>query len=238
MTYKNLIFDMDNTLSDCSRFYIEQALEFAERQSARTGLDVEFIRKVQSKIDVEFTPLPGGFLRSRFPRSFAATSAAIDIMLGNEVDEMWMDISYIIGDKVFDALYPLYSGVMETLELYKFAGFNLFVLSKGDLEVQMRKIEMNSLEKIFDRNHIYIVGHKNPEDVERVIEDHHLTKSETIFIGDSVRDDIGSALGAGIDCILVTHQSLSGQWEYENKAHTPTFSIHEVNDLPTIIPLP
>jgi len=230
----NLIFDLDDTLVDCSKFYKQQQEAFAQYQHERTGLSVDLIKKVREDIDVNFMSTPDGFSRARFPRSFAATSMTIDMMLGNSMDEEAARQSFELGDLVFDAEYPLCPGVDVMLSAYKDAGHNLFLVTKGDFAVQTKKIEMNGLSNWFSTDKIYIVAQKSHVEYGRVLHDHHLDKSDTCIIGDSIRDDMISAEHLAVSCVWVHGRHNTG-WSYENAKYKPIFSIEHAADLVTLI---
>lgn len=232
--YKNLIIDMDGTLNRCAEYYIECQQRLADYQSSRTGIDRSVVLKLQEKIDVEFTPLPDGFKRDRFPRSFAATSATIDVMLNNPFNYDAFMISLQIGNDVFSAPYALFDGVSSRLHELRDSGLNLFICSKGDFDVQMNKVEKNDLYRFFPKEHIHIVPQKKQEHVEDILTQHSLHKDETMFIGDSIRDDISSANAAGIHSAWVYGDSQK-KWEYENTHSTPTYSIEKFTDIYTIV---
>lgn len=231
---KNLIFDLDDTLVDCGVYYKQQQDKFAKYQHERTGLSETLIKRLREDIDVTFTQTPDGFNRVRFPRSFAATSTVIDIMLGNDIDEVAAYQSFELGDEVFNAMYPLVNGVEETLTEYRDAGHRLFLLTKGDFNVQSRKIELNQLSRWFDKERIYIVPQKKPEAMQRVIADHNLNLNETAVIGDSLRDDIAVAQKVGVTDIWISGRHNSA-WAYENTQVSPTYRVENVTELPTLV---
>ena len=235
MNKKNLIFDMDNTLCDCSIFYKQKQQEFARYQAKRTNHPEEFCLELLRKIDVTFTSTPEGFSKNRFPRAFAATSATIDIMMGNEIDDAAAQHSWYIGDSVFNEPYQLFDGVFYMLQNYKNSGFQLFLLTKGDYDVQMRKVVNNGLDNIFDKDKIYVVPKKTDRELNRIVMDHYLVIDETVMIGDSMRDDIGSAQILGMESVLV--EDATGTWDYETVQVTASHRIKSVTELPTIIPV-
>lgn len=224
---------MDNTLCNCSIHYKERQNQLAEYQAIRTKHDKEFCLGLLKRIDVSFTETPEGFSRDRFPRAFAATSAVLDIMMGNDVDDAAAKHSWLIGDAVFTDPYPLFDGVPNMLQSYKDAGFNLFLLTKGDYTVQMNKIINNKLIDFFPKDHIYIVPKKSWRELIRIIDDHNLGQDDTVMIGDSIKDDIGSAKFIKILSVLVADST--GTWDYENEKHDPNHYIKSVIELPTII---
>lgn len=232
---KNLVFDLDNTLCDCSVFYKQKQNEFARYQAERTGHSEEFCLELLKKIDITFTGTKEGFSKNRFPRAFAAASSALDIMMGLPVNDEAAQHSWYIGDSVFNEPYPLFDGVFDMLTQYRDGGYKLFLLTKGDYNVQISKVIRNKLNHLFDADCIYVVPKKTGNELGRILADHDLILEETVMIGDSLRDDIGSAKQLGMDNILV--EDSTGSWEYENQKHEPTYFIKKVTELPTIIPV-
>lgn len=233
--YKNLIFDMDDTLLLCGKYYIECREEFGRFQFERVGIDPKIVDKMFNDFDLACTQLPNAFNKERYPRSFAAISAALDIVLGNAPDEEAAHRSYVIGYSVFDAPYELFPGVKEMLAEYKANGKRLFMCTKGDVSVQTRKINIHKFHDIFEPDHIYIVPKKDGKVFEQIMADHHLDPSETIMIGDSLKDDIGGAHAAGIVAVHVADPN-KPVWAYDDGKNTPEWRITNITDLSTIIP--
>jgi putative hydrolase of the HAD superfamily len=231
---KNIIFDFDDTLADCGIFYREQQNKFAAYQASRTGLPVELISKLRESIDVHFTQTPDGFNRVRFPRSFASTSMTIDVMLGNKVDEVAAYQSFELGDEVFNAMYPLCPGIPEMLDSFRDAGHQLFLLTKGDFEVQTRKIVLNGLDRWFQKDRMYIVPQKTPQSLQRVLDDHGLNTTDTIVVGDSLRDDIANAHAVGCESVWVSGRH-NAAWAYENTQVEVIYSTENAADLGNLL---
>lgn len=235
--YKSLLFDLDDTILRCGKYYHACKNEFIQYQHARTGISPHIIEKILDGIDIACTELEGGFLKERFPRSFAAVSSVLDTILGRMVDQNAKNTSYQIGNSVFDAPYELINGAYETLKLYKDAGYRMFLYTKGDEKIQRRKLDKNGLYAIFnDEKDIHIVPKKNSEYViEHILEANGLDKNETILIGDSLKDDIGSAGGSGIDSVLINADK--PVWYLDVGMYVPTHVRNSIKDLPTIIPV-
>jgi putative hydrolase of the HAD superfamily len=230
---KNLILDMDDSLLLCSKYYVECLDEFSTMQSARSGISKEVCRKILDSIDLCCTELPDGFNSERFPRSFEAASMVLDVVRNVGIDFVAAHDSYDIGNSVFAADYPLFDGVRETLSLYRNSGFNLFLYSKGDPKVQWPKVYKNNLLEYFDKDNIYFVGKKTQVEVEMILNMNDLVTEETVMVGDSLRDDIGSAHAAGLKAIHLT--AMKPSWKYENGNNKPDYSIAHFRDLPNII---
>lgn len=234
--YKNLIFDLDDTILKCGIYYSQCKQRFIQFSHLRTGIKKELIEKILDDLDLTCTSLPNGFGKERFPRSFAAASSALDVIIGHPVDVLAAEQSYMIGNTVFAAEYEPYDNAIETLESYKNAGFNLFLCTKGDIDVQMNKIKSHGLQKLFDSDKIYIIQKKTPLVLTEIMFNHNLVETETVMIGDSIRDDVGSAIGAGIDSVWISNTS-KPKWSYENSDHVPTNSVLSLELLPTVIPI-
>lgn len=232
----NIIFDLDDTLADCAVFYNKQIERFCEYQSNRTGVNSDIIKKLREHIDVTFTVTPDGFSRVRFPRSCAATSVAVDIMMGNSIDEVSAYQSFELGDEVFNAMYPLFNGVPDMLDSLKKENHQLFLHTKGDFSVQTRKIELNNIRRWFMNDKIYIVNQKTPDTIRRIIDDHSLEPQNTIVVGDSLRDDIGNAATLGITSVWVSGKH-AADWSYEISKDSVSihFEIENVTELPSLI---
>lgn len=226
----DLIFDLDDTLSDCGIYYRNQQKQFTEFQSQRTGLPEELIHTLRENIDVTFTSTPDGFSRARFPRSFASTSATIDIMLGNPVDETAAERSFLLGDEVFNAMYPLRDGIEDMLNAYMRNEHRLYILTKGDYDVQIRKVALNGLRQWFDNDRIYIVAQKTSDDLQRVLTDHNINPINAVMIGDSMRDDVGNAKTVGITSVWVKNHN-TPKWSYENVPYKPDYELDHTTEL-------
>lgn len=230
----NLIFDLDDTLVECGKYYRAQQEEFAEFQSNRTGLPPELIYKLRENIDVTFTSTSDGFSRARFPRSFASTSITIDLMLGHSIDEDAKEQSFMIGDKVFNAMYPLLDGIDTMLTSYLDNDHKLFLLTKGDYDVQIRKVALNGLRQWFDNECIYIVGQKTPDELHSILINHSLDPDDTVMIGDSLRDDIGTAKSLGVTSVWINNNN-SLAWGYENVSCEADYELNHASKLVHLI---
>lgn len=235
-TYQNLIFDLDDTLLLCGKYYMDVRNEFKLYQEKRTGVPADIVDKMLNDFDLSCTKLPNAFNRERYPRSFAAISAALDIVNGNAPCPESAHHSFDIGNSVFTADYIMFKGVRDLLVKYKMAGFRLFLCTKGDTAVQQYKIDKHNLQDIFPVGQIYIVPKKTGEVVTAIMLDHQLDPTKTIFIGDSLKDDVGSAHAAGIHAVHIGHPE-KPVWAYDDGKNVPEFCLESVTELPTAIPL-
>lgn len=226
----NLIFDMDDTLCECSPYYAKCKKTFIAQAHERTDVPVEVIKQILTGIDVACTSLPSGFGKERYPRSFAAASSVLDIIRGLPVDSTAAEQAYLLGDSVFNESYPLFDGVIETLQRLRKSGYRLFLYTKGDYEMQWKKITKNKLDTIFATDHIYVVPKKDGTALTKIVTDHRINVKESLMIGDSIRDDIGSANEIGMLSVLVDSVT-KAHWEFENADHVPSYKVKKMTDI-------
>lgn len=70
----------------------------------------------------------------------------------------------------------------------------------------------------------------------KIVTDHRLNIRESIMIGDSVRDDIGSANEVGMLSMLVDSDT-KAQWEFENSTHVASYTIKKMVDIELLLPM-
>lgn len=229
MTIQNLLIDLDDTLISTSTHYIEKQTEFVKEVSERTRIPADICLQIFKDIDLASTKLDTGFSKTRFPRSMAATSAVLDIVRGYPVNDVAAQDAFRVGDSVFDAEYEFFNGVESCLEDLC-QRYNMYLWTKGDLDVQWNKILKNDLTRFFPAKNIHIVQRKTPDDLFKILsdnfEDPHIAAKESILIGDSLKDDIYSAKCIGMANVLIKHPDTQGWASYNNSVSvTPTWTI-------------
>jgi putative hydrolase of the HAD superfamily len=234
---KNLVLDLDDTIIHCGIYYDECRKKFVNATKHRTGLPERLINDVLLSIDKSSATLPDGFDKERFPRSFEAASVALDVIAGLAVDTDAGEDAYYIGASVFHSDFELIEGSYKTLQLYKNAGFEMFLLTKGPDDVQQRKIDKHRLTDIFSPDHIYIDIYKTKDHFERILTDHQLNKNETVMIGDSLKDDIKSAYEAGVRGIFIRDPNRVMSWDTDTIVVPSYDVIKSITELPNLIPL-
>lgn len=233
---KTLIWDLDGTINRCAEYYLAAQEEFAVYKSNLTNIDKDIILDLLRAIDLAATKLPDAFNRHRFPRSFFTTSYAVDALLEVPLQLGQAERAYEIGDSVFEAEYCLYDGAFETLKQYKEAGWSMVLVTKGDYEVQRRKIEKNNLYEIFDPRNVYITLKKSKEFLTNICIDQKVNLDTSWVIGDSLKDDIAPAKAVGLKTVLITP---THNWAYDHSPETePDVAIDSISDLPSVIELP
>lgn len=226
---------MDDTLLLCSPYYVKCLEEFSKFTAERTGLTEKMCRDMLNAVDLVSTQMPDAFNAARFPLSFEAASVTLDIIRNQGIDFQSARKCYEIGESVFDAPYPLFEQVEDTLHLYNHAGYNLILCSKGDPKVQLpNKFYRHRLDRFFPLDNVHIVQKKDEEEMRKIIAAHNLNVNETIMVGDSIRDDVGMAHAVGMKAVHVS--KMKPTWAYENGKNEPDYTIEQFKDLPKVLP--
>lgn len=227
MTLKRVILDLDDTLLDCGVHYDNAKEKFVQWSSERTGIPKSAISKILGDIDLTCVTLPVGFNRIRFPRSFAATSVALDVISGNPVDEAAANDAFLLGDEVFRAPYLIYDHVPKFIDSIKKLGLRVYICTKGDVDVQNSKIERNNLRSMVDD--VFIVPFKSPETYQEILHTNTWVPQETMMFGDSLRDDVEAAIQAGM---RACHYSGTKRphWAYDRTETTVRYHVAQTHD--------
>lgn len=228
-----IIFDGDNTLFECGKYYLDAERAFGDAMRRKHGVKAVLASKILADLDVTSTKLDEGFSRKRYPRSFRAASYAMDAIFGCTIDYELAEQMNFIAEAVFEAPYTLYPGVWTSLMRYKNHGWRLILITKGDQEVQRRKIVVNHLDKIFEAEDIYIVEKKSESILEDILYKAGIDTEHTYMVGDSMKDDIGPALALGLTTIHI--DSRNSKWGYEDIEHTPHHILRSVARLPSVL---
>jgi putative hydrolase of the HAD superfamily len=237
--YRQLFFDLDNTLWDFDR---NSRLALAETfRKFNPGLH-QFDRffEVYSKYNEDLWELyrkeritKQELTRSRFDLSFRDTGiTGID---GEEFNREYL------------ALLPhqthLCEGARSVLEKLS-AKHNLYIITNGFSEVQYKKLENSGLSPFFKRvftSEEIRINKPSPEIFRYAMKTCNARKKESLMVGDSWEVDIVGAMETGMDQVWVVRNRQERQKSSaENKqppvSGTKTYVINQLEELLDIIP--
>jgi putative hydrolase of the HAD superfamily len=209
------LFDLDDTLIANQHQYDHAKIALAEFLFEVIGYkapDLQSIINLQTDKDVKLVK-EAGFGMNRFPTSFQQTYDEICKQLGLPVNEEHRQITYQLGMLAFDEKrwkeQGLLEGAEETLQFLLGQEDELLLLTKGDQQVQERKIEIYQLNRFFNPENMHIVPQKNKEVIERVLGVR--PKANSFSVGNSIRSDVEPSLAAGLKVIYIPCET----WQYE-----------------------
>ena len=208
---KAVIFDGDDTL------WLTEALYDVAREAARAevdaaGLDGAAWDEAQRRIDVANVARLG-HQASRFPTS--SVEALAEVARGG-VEKALEDAVWTAAASVFEAVAPLRDHADTVLDCLVAQGFRLALLTKGDRQVQVHRIETSGLARRFDV--IEIVEHKAAADFRRVAATLDVEVNEVVSVGNSIRSDVLPSLEAGLHALWLP----AYVWDYERSHDGPT----------------
>jgi putative hydrolase of the HAD superfamily len=227
---KRLIFDADDTLWENNIHYIKAAEDFADLIT-QLGLKKE-------KIELDFQTLEKSVVKEKGYGSknylFILRTLFDQYNSGNKNDKLISHFERICEEfeqhlhlppKVFPPV-PL---ILNQLK----KKYPLYVLTKGNIEEQKRKLEKSSLLKYFQK--AFVETEKDIGTYRRILSNNHWTANEVCMIGNSPKSDINPALRLGMCAVLVPYQHT---WVLEEEPLEPNRDrlkiVESFADLPSL----
>lgn len=212
MTQQTILFDLDDTLIHCNKYFDAVLDQFADLVStwfASYKLSIESIKQKQLEIDIAGVNLHG-FSMDHFPRSLVETYRYYSDVLGRQKDQMEEEQLLTLGESVYNLQVEPYPDMVETLEKLQADGHLLYMYTGGVVAHQHKKIKSVQLDRYFG-DRIFVRQHKTAEALEQILTENPFDRANTWMIGNSMRTDVMPALRAGIHCI---HIPAFVEWEY------------------------
>jgi putative hydrolase of the HAD superfamily len=212
MTQQTILFDLDDTLIHCNKYFdyvIDQFVDVMLTWFSGHGLKAADIKNKQLEIDLAGVHVHG-FKPERFPQSFVETYQYFSERWGRPASRDEEDFLFNLGNTVYMQTVEPYPHMNETLEILADAGHKLYLYTGGDATIQSKKIQEAGLHKFFG-DRIFVTLHKTVEFMESLITEQRFDRSRTWMIGNSVRTDVLPALEAGIHCI---HIPAEKEWQF------------------------
>lgn len=184
--YKNIMFDLDGTVTDSGRAIMSSVAY------ALDGLGITDQRREKLETFI------GPSLFDSFKREYALSDEDCEkgVALYREIYEK---------ERMYDV--DIYEGIPELLENIKSNGLSALLITSKPFVFSEKIIARIGLSEYFD--HIVapdLTDHSSDKKrlIEKAVEDYGLVKPECIMIGDT-EYDIKGAVDAGVDSIAVTY---------------------------------
>jgi len=233
-----LLFDLDDTLVHCNKYFNEVLGQFADLMTSwfrGQGLDDKQVLRKQLEIDLAGIQ-QHGLNPQRFPESLAETYAFFCSQFGIKKRKDEAEFLRQIGFGVYDIPVEPYPHMRETLEALRRDGHLLCLYTGGEASIQLRKVEQSSLSEFF-QDRIFITLHKTTDYMKYLLHTHEFERERTWMIGNSVRTDVMPALENGINAI---HMHAEQEWAFNQVEITAEpqgafLKIESLNEVPGII---
>ncbi|WP_018752812.1 HAD family hydrolase [Paenibacillus sanguinis] len=237
-TPQQIIFDLDDTLVHCNKYFeliLEQFADLLTNWFKPSGITPAEIRDKQTEIDVAGVHQIG-FASVHFPESLIDTYRHFSQVTGRPTQSEEEERLMKLGLSVYELPIEPYPGMVETLNLLRSQGHELHLYTGGESVIQQRKIDQMKLSDYF-QDRIYIRRHKNIEALESILRSRPFDRSQTWMVGNSLRTDITPALAAGIGAI---HIQIPNEWQYnivelQQGANLQMYTVSSLKEVPGII---
>lgn len=212
MQKQNILFNLDDTLVYCNRYFNRVIETFTGIMSKWfDSVSKEEIRQKQLEVDLNAIDLYG--LKSeRFPESFVSTYKYFCELTVREKNKSEIDLLRKLGFDVFRISVEPIPYMYETLQLLKDEGHALYLHTGGDEPNQRRKIAQVELTTFFE-NRIFISEYKDTTALSDILKTIHAEPKRTWMIGNSLKTDIKPALEMNINAIYIPAET---EWEYDS----------------------
>lgn len=225
MKVKAVIFDLDDTLYDCSGSLIDASRRRAAKALVEAGLPCTEEEVYQLEKELSEKHGPYHLIFNEIVKKYNADSKLVNIAYkaynSSEVTEI----------KPFPYVIP-------TLKELKEKGYKLFLLTVGVHERQEKKINILGLKPYFDEMVIsdQEIGLPMEDCMRDLIERHAIDFREAVMVGDRVREELRIAKSLG----MTTIQMLHGRFKNEpavNDCDKPDYKIKRIFQIATILQL-
>ncbi len=164
---KAVIFDLDGTLADTMPFL--------------TGLAVELIS--------QHYPIPRDVARQRYRATTGMDFAAqLERMFPDHPKNPHVARTFESRKRRGFLDHPIFPDALAALLHFRSRGVRRFVCSSTKQEILTEYVGANGIDHLLDGCFGHRAGLDKGQQVERILEEHHLEPSEVLFVGDSLLD--------------------------------------------------
>jgi len=226
-----VIFDGDDTLWSTEQLY-DEARAQARLIVEEIGLDGEHWEERERSIDVQ-NVARFGYSMERFPSSCVEAYIELCLDTGRAVDDPTAEHIRDAARSVFKRDPPLVSGARETLMSLRASAVRLALLTKGDYELQERRIKHSGLRELFDV--IQIVSEKSSAVIRGVVAALGVDVSSAWMVGNSMRSDVIPAIEAGLRAIWIPAHVWEHERAYDHVVVEEAITASRLSDVVSII---
>ena len=214
---KAIIFDLDDTLYDCSGTLVLKSRKLAAK----------IISKAIKCSETEALKLQLVLEDRLGPKADIFHEIANQYNLPEDFCE---EISNTINTLEVEGA-TLFPGTMASIDELKRTGYKLFLVTFGNREIQEKKIKVLDLESAFDE----IIITENPLGKEKcfkeILAKYGLEPEQVLCVGDKIKDEIEVGKRLGMSTALMKHGRHYHFYKSEINDGEPYLHITKVSDL-------
>ena len=222
---KAIIFDLDDTLYDCTGSLLEASRKRAARAMVNAGLpcteeEAYLLQKKLSEMHGPYCPVFNE-ISNKFNMGHELVRSALKAYNSNEVTDI-----------------QLFPDVVPTLKKLAQEKYKLFLLTTGIYERQYKKIELLNLKPYFDEIIIndQEVGLLMEDSFEAIVRKYSLSPQNVVVVGDRVRGELRIAKSKGMVTVQMLHGRFKDETAYDS-SNKPDYKIKRFFQLPTLLKL-
>ena len=214
---KAIIFDLDDTLYDCSGTLVLKSKKLAAKiiSKAIKCSEAEAL-KLQLELEERLGP------KADISRKIAN--------LYNLPEEFCEEISNTINTLEVEAAI-LFPDAMASIDELKRIGYKLFLVTFGNRQMQEKKIKVLGLENVFDE----IIITDNPLGKEKCFKEilikYNLEPEQVLCVGDKIKDEIEVGKKLGMSTALMKHGRHYNFYKSAINDSVPYTYITKISDL-------
>ncbi len=225
-----IIFDGDDTLWETEPLYDRARAAAGLIVAAATGSTVIEFENTQRALDLERVAVEG-LSAERFPNSSVLAYQEIAGRYKEAYDEDIAQLVLAESRKVFSSVAPLVPDAREVLSLVS-RHLPCALLTRGDVEVQMRRLTESGLLKYFSTSRV--VNVKGSDEYLSLLAEMGCEPNSSWAVGNSIPSDIVPALEAKMNAVWID----SHVWEYERRCSLASSSQGQMIELQSLSQLP
>ena len=193
-------------------FDAKAPLEYLSIYGEETIAPIKEIVDRMSKVDIENVELAkkrglNAFSSNRYPSSLVATFEFFSEKFNVPHTEEDKRYVFLIGKQTFEVEPAIIGKAREVLKFLKSKRHQIIVYTKGDDEVQTKKLEVNNIKEFFSE--VHIVHEKNSAVFRNVVGTKK--RDQVYMVGNSFKSDIVPALELNVKAIFIPKDT----WKYE-----------------------
>ncbi len=214
---KAIIFDLDDTLYDCSGTLVLKSKKLAAKIISKA---IKCSETEALKLQLEFEDRLGP--KANISREIAN--------LHNLPEEFCKEIANTINslDVRGTVLFP---DTMDSINELKRVGYKVFLVTFGNREMQEKKIKVLGLERAFDEIIITENPHGKEKCFKEILSKYYLKPEQVLCVGDKIKDEIEVGKRLGMSTALMRHGRHYNFYKSAINDSTPYSYITKISDL-------
>lgn len=210
MVVDSVIFDFDDTLVATNIVYEEARERFFTAMEQLGCRDRGAMAVFLNDTDIQNVVAQGYLAKDCFPRAMRSTYEHFIATAGCAGDPATADAMEQIAWDVYERETEYLEGAGELLETLR-GKVRLFLLTQGDRDIQLKRLQTSGVLGYFDD--FRIVPVKTTDEYQLFIKDMNIDASRSWMIGNSLRSDVNPAISAGL---MAAHYKIPA-WDFEHE---------------------